>query len=125
MTIKMTWTYSQSTGEVAENGATTGTGYSGIGAGLNNPLLQDTPDVGPIPQGNYTISASFNDPDKGPDVMNLAPDPTNQMFGRSGFMIHGDNSAMNHTASWGCIILDRELREGIATSGDNVLTVTG
>jgi hypothetical protein len=43
------------------------------------------------------------------------------MFGRSAFMIHGDNRT--HTASQGCIILRRDLREQIDRSDDKELTV--
>ncbi len=57
-------------------------------------------------------------------VMALDPDPGNQMFGRDGFLIHGDNMAMNHTASEGCIILGRPIREQIADSADRVIVVT-
>jgi hypothetical protein len=53
--------------------------------------------------------------------MNLTPRPGNQMFGRSAFMIHGDNRT--HTASQGCIILRRDLREQIDRSDDRELTV--
>jgi hypothetical protein len=45
------------------------------------------------------------------------------MFGRSDFYIHGDNPALNYTASEGCIILARPIREQIAASGDNDLQV--
>jgi hypothetical protein len=45
------------------------------------------------------------------------------MFGRSGFFIHGDNQAMNHTASEGCIILPHAARIAIASSGDRGLRV--
>jgi hypothetical protein len=46
------------------------------------------------------------------------------MFGRSGFLIHGDNAEMNHTASDGCIILSHDIREQIDESEDRVLIVT-
>jgi hypothetical protein len=120
----MPWSYSQSTGNMSLDGAFVGTGYSGNGAGLNNPALQNDPDVGPIPQGSYTIGPAHQDPEKGPVVMALAFDPANQMFGRDGFLIHGDNPAMNHTASKGCIILARNFRQQIAASPDRVLIVT-
>ena len=120
----MPWSYSQPTGNLSLDGNLVGTGYSGNGGGLNNPAMQDDPDVGPIPQGNYTISTAYTDPEKGPIVMGLTPDPANQMFGRDGFLIHGDNQAMNHTASKGCIILGRLIREQISASADSVLVVT-
>lgn len=119
----MPWAYSQTSGSMTFNGAGVATGYSGNGAGLNNPALQNDPDVGPIPQGNYTIGAAHADPEKGPVVMALTPDPANQMFGRDGFLIHGDNPEMNHTASKGCIILARPFRQQIAASADRVLIV--
>jgi Tlde1 domain len=120
----MSWSYSQSKATISHNGQVIGTGYSGNGAGLNNPALQNDPDVGPIPQGTYTIGPPFTHPDKGPIVMRLRQAPGNQMFARDGFMIHGDNQAMNHTASEGCIILARTIRVQIAGSGDPSLIVT-
>jgi hypothetical protein len=119
----MPWTYRQSTGEIDLDDNMIGTGYSGNGQGLDNPAMQDVPDVGPIPEGNYTIGPAFDSPAKGPCVHHLLPDPANQMFGRDGFLIHGDNSAMNHTASEGCIILTRDIRQRISDSGDTQLTV--
>lgn len=101
-----------------------GIGYSGHGDGLNNPAAQTEHDIGPIPQGEWTIGAFFDDPGgKGPIVCDLTPLPETLTFGRSGFMIHGDNSQGNHSASHGCIILGRKYREMIAASGDNTLVV--
>ena len=51
----MSWIYQQSTGYLALNTIFVGTGYSGNGAGLNNPGAQDQHNVGPLPQGMYTI----------------------------------------------------------------------
>lgn len=120
----MPWSYSQSTGALSLDGTFIGTGYSGNGEGLDNPDFQNVPDVGPIPEGTYTIGPASTHPGKGPVVMALDPDPSNEMFGRSGFLIHGDTAAMNHTASDGCIILSRDIREQIAASEDTVLIVT-
>jgi hypothetical protein len=36
------------------------------------------------------------------------------MFGRSGFFCHGDNPAENQTASDGCIVAARPIREIVA-----------
>jgi hypothetical protein len=48
----MPWTYSESTGALTNpTGVVAGTGYSGCGAGYNNPAAQGTDNVGPIPQG--------------------------------------------------------------------------
>jgi len=78
--------------------------YSGHRAGLNNPALENQHDVGPLPRGRYRMTSLIDSPHTGLATIILDPDPANQMFGRSGFRIHGDNSAQNHTASDGCII---------------------
>jgi Tlde1 domain len=121
----MTWSYSQSSGTFSHDGIFVGIGYSGKGEGLDNPDLQNLPDEGPIPEGTYAIGPAGTHPGKGPVVMALEPDASNQMFGRSGFLIHGDNAEMNHTASEGCIILSRDIRNQIDESEDRVLIVTG
>jgi hypothetical protein len=98
--------------------------YSGHGAGLNNPAMQDQHDVGPLPQGRYTMTALIDSPHTGLSTIDLNPDPENHMFGRSGFRIHGDNGAHNHTASEGCIIAGSSSdRIQIWNSGDRQLTV--
>ena len=120
----MPWTYNQSSGKLSLDGKVIGTGYSGKGLGLNNPAMQAQRLVGPLPQGTYTVGPAFKHPEKGPVVMRLRPQRGTQMFGRSGFLIHGDNKAMNHTASNGCIILGPEIRKQISASTDRTLTVT-
>ena len=63
-------------------------------------------------------------PRTGQATIILDPDPVNQMFGRAGFRIHGDNGAANRTASDGCIIAGHTLdRQAIWNSGDRVLEV--
>lgn len=121
----MTWTYSQSTGVLRNAaGARVATGYSGHGPGLDNPQMQNAKGVGPLPQGSYTIGAPKDPPDHlGVLAMPLTPDAQNVMFGRSAFFIHGDNAAMNFTASDGCIILDHATRQAIHDSADHLLQV--
>jgi hypothetical protein len=124
----MGFRYSQSTGSLLHNGALLGTGYSGHGAGLNNPSMQNVHATGPLPQGLYIIRPpSTLDPHLGPLAMPLEPYNGNTMFLRGDFFIHGDNAAMNHTASDGCIIMAHEIRQAIAAAvaaGDNQLEVT-
>ena len=99
-------------------------GYSGApGIGKNNPVQQDVEDVGPIPQGLYRIQAPVDTVTHGPYVLPLTPDPANEMFGRAGFLIHGDSVVDPGTASKGCIILPRFARQRIWESPDHVLTV--
>jgi hypothetical protein len=50
-------------------------------------------------------------------------DPKNKMFGRSGFLIHGDSFVKPGKASRGCIIMGRLIRNAIAASGDRLLRV--
>jgi hypothetical protein len=98
-------------------------GYSGAGDGKNNPAKQEVQCVGPIPVGTYTIEAPIDTKTHGPYAMHLTPDPKNEMFGRSAFMIHGDSVVHPGTASEGCIILPRAVREQIWASGDRTLEV--
>lgn len=116
------WQYKQSTGEltlIGENYETVeGHGYSGFEAGKNNPAMQDIPCVGPIPQGSYMIRGAINSPTHGPLAMPLVPAASNQMFGRSEFLIHGDSIEDPGNASRGCIILPHDVRVAINASED-------
>jgi Protein of unknown function (DUF2778) len=105
-------------------------GYAGgdCGArpdGVNNPALQNVVDVGPLPVGLYRIGPPFDHGTKGPYFMSLTPDPANEMYGRSGFGIHGDliTAPGQQKASDGCIILPKLVREQIWNSGDHDLRV--
>jgi len=122
------WTYQQTTGKLSRDGTPEGSGYSGFQAGKNNPAMQNVANVGPIPQGKYSIGAPqcVDSPGPhGPFILPLTPDSANQMFGRSGFLIHGDSIVQPGTASHGCIIMARLIRDAIAASGDQELTVVG
>ncbi len=50
------WTYAQTTGELQRDDKLVATGYSGNGPGKNNPAMEDVPNVGPIPSGDWTIA---------------------------------------------------------------------
>ena len=116
--------YQQSTGHLTDSaGNLIGIGYSGNGPGLNNPGMQAVAMHGPLPQGDYEIGAAGTDPKLGSLAMRLTPCTGDQMFARSGFFIHGDNPAMNHTASEGCIVLPHAARVAISESGDRMLRV--
>jgi len=118
------WTYNSSNGALSHNGLLAGIGYSGNGQGVNNPDMERVHNVGPIPRGIWSISSFLNDPGgKGPCVARLSPEGDTDTFGRGGFMIHGDNREVDKSASHGCIILARSLREQIASSGDTSLQV--
>jgi hypothetical protein len=117
------WTYEQSTGRLSREGAVVAEGYSGLDAGKNNPEMQEVHDVGPLPRGIYVIGRPHDTETHGPFVLPLTPDPANTMFGRTGFLIHGDSLQHPGRASNGCIILPRPIRDRIAASGDDQLTV--
>ena len=119
------WIYSQSSGLLKKaDGSVFAQCYSGHGDGLNNPQMQGIHDVGPLPQGKYAMSALIDSPHTGRATVVLDPDPANSMFGRSGFRMHGDNLASNHTASDGCIIVPGiAARLAIWQSGDHELMV--
>jgi hypothetical protein len=119
----MTWRYSQASGWLSRDGENVAEGYSGAGDGKNNPSMQDVPNVGPIPVGNYTIEKPIDTKTHGPYVLHLTPDDANEMFGRTAFMIHGDSVVHPGTASEGCVIMNRTVREKIWASGDTMLEV--
>lgn len=126
----MPWTYHQSTGRLEHDGRLVDTrGYSGHGSWKNVPQAQTRRNEGPIPRGSYTIGLPFNNPTRGghhgtgPYSIRLTPSPRNQMFGRSGFLIHGDSVRAPGTASDGCIILGVHTRHAIVASGDHALEV--
>ncbi len=114
------WQYQQTTGQMRDaDGNLLATGYSGAGDDKNNPSAENISGKGPIPTGFYEIEKpAFHDSEKGPLVMRLIPDSDNEMYGRSGFMIHGDSIAAPGTASEGCIIMSHEARQTIADSED-------
>lgn len=127
MTIK----YVQRTGELfGPDGQLMCVGYSGKddgdgivepGEGKNDPSKQTERGVGPLPVGDYAIGPPFTHPRIGEYILRLEPMEGTQMFGRSGFLIHGGNPAGG--ASEGCIVVPRLVRERIWQSGDRHLLV--
>lgn len=85
--------------------------------------MQSVKDVGPVPTGRYRIDAPVNTVTHGPYVLRIVPDPKNVMYGRTGFLIHGDSVVSPGTASEGCIVQSRDVREKIWASGDRDLEV--
>jgi len=120
-------TYAQGLGVLSCKDGFLATGYAGADAGKNNPAMQDVMNVGPLPRGRYTISGpecvgtAFPCPDchgatahrHGPYVLRLHPVEGNEMFGRAGFLIHGDNG--HGTASEGCICVGRSFRQQVTS----------
>jgi RHS repeat-associated protein len=131
--LGLCWIFSQSTGQLTHANYVTGEvtnvaiGYSGIGIGLNTPLAQALPGIGPLPQGLYTIGPQQDNVTSTghvlPASMRLTPDPGNQMFGRAGFLIHGPHANDNHDSSNGCPIFPKNTRDQIGNSDDKCFQV--
>lgn len=125
----MSWSWSQSTGELRRNGAVVSRGYSGKGRGKNNPALQNVPGIGPIPRGRWRMVRVYDSANVGPFAIELhAVDATpgddrHDETGRGAFRIHGDSIRAPGTASKGCIILPRAVREAMWRSGDREIEV--
>ena len=118
------WTYAQASGQLLQNGQLVGTGYSGYDNGKNNPSMQAVENMGPIPQGDWTIvGPPVNTSTHGPYVLTLQPAQGTNTFGRSGFLMHGDSIEAPGCASHGCVIMPRAVREQVWNSGDTDLEV--
>lgn len=89
---------------------------AGRGAGLNNPLMVDVRNVGPLPPGVYSVRLEASRKFRRP-AFRLLPKRGNQMHGRSGFWIHGG------TVSHGCILATLPVRQAIQDFGVRTLTV--
>lgn len=127
----MAWIYEQGTGRfLHRDGASTrlvATGYAGAPACLNDPSKDHIRQCGPLPKGSYRLRVLEHPRFAAPAIF-CEPEKGNQMFGRSGFYIHGDNRHGNRTASTGCIILSRLVRSQVADAikrGDVCLVVVG
>lgn len=118
----MHWEYSQSTGVLKFNGAKVTTGYAGHGNGKNKPSMEHVRNIGPIPKGEYEIQAHRTSVRTGPYVLPLVPIGHNAL-GRTDFQIHGDSRSNPGSASNGCVIMGRSIREKIWNSGVRKLIV--
>lgn len=120
----MAWQYEQATGIMRDaGGVATAEGYSGNGDGKNNPGLERAHNLGPIPRGIYEMTATVEHSRLGPFAIELTPNIGNQMFGRSGFWVHGDSVERPGDASDGCIVLPLQVREQLWYSDDHALQV--
>lgn len=118
------WQFAQSSGDLTTaDGTVYKGGWAGHSVGRDNPADENIKDIGPIPEGLYTIGDPYENPHTGPYTMDLTPDPSNEMFGRSLFRIHGAAYKHPELSSDGCIIEPRDVREKIHNSGDNQIRV--
>ena len=118
------WRWDDSAGELSRDGKLIARGYSGRDYGLNNPDATADVGIGPIPLGKWLIAALHETgASTGPYTLVLEPMTGTDTHGRSAFRIHGDNVKLDHSASHGCIILPRLIRELIWKSRDTILEV--
>jgi hypothetical protein len=121
--------YSQDDGRLYDsNGVHIATCYAGGNCGenpegVNNHAMQNVPSIGPLPCGKYRLGEVLQNSHLGPFAIPLIPFPENEMFGRSGFFFHGDTKEMNHSASKGCIIGARSVREEVYKSQGQVVII--
>ena len=87
-------------------------GYAGNGQGYNNPNMQNVPNVGPLPQGSYTVGEMVSRTPSGLiNALPLTPNDGTNTYGRGGFFIHGDNpNRPPGTSSNGCPIINSSNR---------------
>lgn len=117
------WIYSQSTGAIWKpDFIGFAVGYSGYGAGKNNPILESERNVGPIPRGFYVIGKPYTSTKVGPIAIPLSPH-CHKAHERTDLLIHGDSIKNPGSASKGCIVLPRSTREEIVFSSVKVLLV--
>lgn len=121
----MNLTYSQSTGLLTGLAMGPATGYSGHPPRVNDPTAEQIHGVGPIPKGDYSIGTPIDHSQLGPFAIPLSAKSGTETFGRSGFYIHGDSISAPGSASHGCVILARAVRDAIVAGGFDTLTVIG
>lgn len=119
--------YSQSSGvfyyeDHNGNRAQLAVGYSGHGDYRNDPDAEGRAGFGPIPRGVWRLGPPVHHLRLGPVSISLTPIGHNAYY-RSGFFIHGDNAKGDQSASTGCIILPRHVREAVAALGYKTLEV--
>jgi RHS repeat-associated protein len=96
--------------------------YSGTGPGRNNPEMQTTPFVGPIPRGLWEIG-THQERGTGPLSLPLTPLPGNDVFDTQRdpktFVMHGDSADPKRygDVSRGCPVCRREFRRIINDLG--------
>ena len=117
----MAWVYYINSGELWQGSEIVARGYSGRRPFLNMAAATDRIGLGPIPIGYWTIGNGVDHPNLGP--LSIALYPITYKGPRSAFFIHGDNAKRDQSASRGCIILDRRIRDMLNASRDKVLLV--
>ena len=98
-------------------------GYSGHPPHVNDVGAQGLHAQGPIPAGTWKLGEPADHPNLGPLAIPLEPADGTDTFGRDGFFIHGDSIEHPGFASHGCIVLPRDVRQAVASSGETFIEV--
>lgn len=97
--------------------------YSGSisGGGYNNPAMENVRNTGPTPSGQWnvtgvaqTLTNSSGQTSAHQNVLHLQPAAGTETYGRTDIRAHGDNSTAPGTASSGCLIVPRDVRQTLA-----------
>lgn len=128
--------FKQSTGELTVDNGLIGNGWAGNDYnpefnpgrihGKNNPLMQRVHNIGPLPQGFYTLGPwEDHHEGLGPLVAPLVPDGDTEMYGRNGFYCHGPSFdvAKQGNESRGCVVTWHNVRQHIKDLGVTRLQV--
>jgi hypothetical protein len=124
----MSWTFETSTGGFYQpDSSLIAHGYSGGNCGKNPEWVNNSESEqnhgATIPQGLYHRGVLVPHSQLGVDAIQLVPDQSTVLYGRSGFYVHGDNQDCNKSASEGCIILPHDIRMQFLSSNDADLEV--
>jgi hypothetical protein len=122
------WTFNISAGSLSKDGIMLDRDvYSGaFPEGFNDPSKTAIENVGPIPEGDYDFTGMpFTDAEHGPYVLKIVPRAGTEMFGRSGFLLHGKPLPPKdiRCGSEGCICACLQTRVRVYQSGDSWLRV--
>lgn len=89
--------------------------YSGKqGKWRDEPAYEAIANHGPIPRGRWAFGKPYHSTKVGPIAIPLIPKGSTETYGRSAFLIHGDNAESD--ASEGCIVAPRALRTLLASA---------
>lgn len=119
----MTWEYDVTTHTFTRAGEKHKANYAGASGYKNDTSQECVSNKGPLPRGTYTIGAPHNSAHTGKYTLNLTPNLSNNMCGRSAFRIHGASSKKPLDSSEGCIVAPLSVRKSIWASGDRELKV--
>ena len=115
-------------GEVVSSGWYAGGNMGTVPQAVNNPIYQYVPNVGPLPQGVYTMSPLHTVLRIGQCIA-LTPDNPAAMRGRAGMLLHcNDASRAPQSSSEGCgiapTLADLVKIEAFRAAGQTQLQVT-